>query len=299
MIKKIFILIVLLFIIGELFARYVLGLGNSILYISDKDYEYIEAPNQDIYRFHNHIFLNEYSMKSLPLNKSDRNILVFGDSVLNGGALTDFNNLATTIVEKELRKTDENIRILNISAGSWGPDNAFEYLKKYGNFNTKKIILIFSSHDAHDNITHEEVVGILPSYPEKQPCCALVDGFERYFIPKIISFFESKKEIEMFSKINKIDYNNTFNSGFQNFVSYTKKYNIELMVILHPDKKELMNNDYNSNGYEIINFLKNNNIKCILELQNVKLEYFRDAIHYNKQGQTFLSTELYSLIYKD
>ena len=89
---------------------------------------------------------------------NEKRILVFGDSVLNGGSLTDHKKLATTLLEKSLQKScDPLIRVLNISAGSWGPDNAFSYLKKHGDFNASAIVLFFSSHDAHDNMYHEKI----------------------------------------------------------------------------------------------------------------------------------------------
>lgn len=38
--------------------------------------------------------------------------------------------------------------MLNISAGSWGPDNCAAYLKHYGLFGAKAMSLLVSSHDA-------------------------------------------------------------------------------------------------------------------------------------------------------
>jgi hypothetical protein len=274
-------------------AKYILGLGATPVYIEDDTFEYIYAPDQNITRFNNVIYTNHYSMRSLPLHKNEKRILVFGDSVLNGGNLTSHDKLATTISEKYLQKQDKKIRILNISAGSWGVDNAFAYMKKYGDFNASAIILYFSSHDAHDNMTFDKVVGKLRNYPDSQPCCALWDGFYRYFLPKIEKIFLSEKS---FSKINKIDTAENFNSGWISFIQYCKQKNIPLYVILHPDRKEFENQEYNKNGKSIISLLKRFNILYKLELSNNQVKYYRDRIHYNNEGQKFLSKELIILI---
>jgi lysophospholipase L1-like esterase len=301
--KKIIVLAVVVFfcllVAGELVARYVLGLGNTPVYVSDANYEYIYKANQKVERFGKLTLTNEFSMRSLPLGKNENRVLIFGDSVLNGGALTDHEKLATTLLEKNLQKScDTPMRVLNISAGSWGPDNAFAYLKKYGDFNATAIILFFSSHDAHDNMNHEKIVDIHPSYPSKEPCCALMDGFTRYLIPKVKSLF-SKPNKEEFSKINKIDTNETFNTGWEDFVQYANQHNIKLYVVLHPDKKELETGKYDTNGQQIINFLNVNNIPYLLELGKTKQENFRDDIHYNEKGQEFLFHALVPVIEKN
>lgn len=58
--------------------------------------------------------------------------------------------------------------MLNISAGSWGPDNCAAYLKEKGTFGAEGIILVVSSHDAHDNMNWQTVVGQSVAFPDKQ-----------------------------------------------------------------------------------------------------------------------------------
>ena len=55
--------------IGEIFARYFLGLGTPPLSISDPRIEYMFKPNQDVYRFGNHFITNQYGMRSEPFTK--------------------------------------------------------------------------------------------------------------------------------------------------------------------------------------------------------------------------------------
>ena len=160
-------MIVLLFIL-EVFLRQYFGFCNTVLIREDADFEYIAQPNQDRFRFRNHIKYNSFSMRSEAVDSAAVLILGFGDSVINGGVLTDQDSLATTILSDSLTKIHRNkIQFLNVSAGSWGPDNCFAYLKKYGDFGAKSIYLFVSSHDAYDNMNFEKIVDVSESLPSK------------------------------------------------------------------------------------------------------------------------------------
>ena len=299
--KKIsFIILILCLIIGlEVWARNYLELGELATYREDAQFEYIYSPNQTVRRHGTLIQTNKYSMRSQALKQNEDRVLMFGDSVLNGGNSTDHSELATTLLENQIQQLcDKSIRVLNVSAVSWGPDNAYAYLMKYGDFNATEIILVFSSHDAYDNMSHEKIVGIHPSYPSDKPYLALTDGFSRYFIPKVKSLL-SKTQKENINKASVND-NERFNSGWKNFIRYSKSHKIKLTVVLHPTTSEIKSGVYNDNGLLIISFLKKNNIPYILELgNNTKLRYYRDEVHYNKEGQRFLSSEIFPIIKKD
>ena len=122
-------------------------------------YEYIAKPNQERFRFRNAINYNSLSMRSDEINSDAVIILGFGDSVLNGGVLTSNEDLATTLLSKYLtKKMNKPVQFLNISAGSWGPDNCFAYLLEKGDFNAKSIYLFVSSHDAYDIMNFEQII---------------------------------------------------------------------------------------------------------------------------------------------
>ncbi len=109
-------MIIALFLIAlislEIFLRKALGLGSMVLFQEDIAIEYIPAPNQHSVRFGNKVAYNEFSMRSLPIDADDRCIVLgFGDSVLNGGTLTDQDSIATTIVEKQLQRTQRKHKI--------------------------------------------------------------------------------------------------------------------------------------------------------------------------------------------
>ena len=180
---------------GELFARYYLGLGTPPLSVADPQIEYMFKPDQDVYRFHNHFVTNQYGMRSDPIpQKRDENelrIMVFGDSVLNGGNLTDNADLATTLLKNKLTElTSRKVVVGNISAGSWGPGNWLEYARKYGFFGADIVILVVSSHDYADNPTYQPLNP--NTHPIVKPFSALIEGITRY-LPRYLPHFASSK----------------------------------------------------------------------------------------------------------
>ncbi|MFN4147524.1 MAG: hypothetical protein ACK4GN_16985, partial [Runella sp.] len=185
---KLFFILAILLLIGELILRFVFGFCDAPLYIEDADFEYVLAPNQHRFRFLNVVRTNEVSMRSDPIAPQDTTVvLLVGDSVVNGGNPTDHDDLASTLLEKKLTQHYQHrVRVLNVSAGSWGPDNAFAFLKKKGFFNADLVCLVTSSHDAYDNMSHHQLVGLDPNYPNKQFAVAWVELWVRYLYPHYV-----------------------------------------------------------------------------------------------------------------
>jgi hypothetical protein len=298
-INKIFLFIIFILLVAEISCRLIWGLGNPVLFIEDKDYEYIYKPNQNVKRFGSRIFVNEYSMRSKPIKLTDSTIVILklGDSIINGGTLTDQDSLASTILENKLRKQfNYDIRILNISAGSWGPDNAFQYIKRHGNFNSKFFVLVFSSHDLYDLMHFEKVVDSNPSWPSNNPPFALYEVVERYLIPAIkIKMGLNAPPQKIKNKNGTFSYtDDTINPGWQQFIDYTKKNNIKLVVLLHPTVYETIEKKYDSYGQRLIELFDSAKVDYKLELTSgIDTSLYRDDIHYNDKGQKKMVDELY------
>ena len=175
------IVLVLSFVILEVTLRMVYGLANAPLYDESAAYEYIAKPNQDGYRFGNHYHYNSFSQRSEEPDSTKTIVLGLGDSVLFGGVMTDQDSLATSLFTSET-----GMQMLNISAGSWGPDNCAAYLKEFGLFGAKAMFLLVSSHDAHDNMNFQKVVGKHDSYPNKQYLFATGELIGRYLYPRTL-----------------------------------------------------------------------------------------------------------------
>jgi hypothetical protein len=183
--------LVLSLIAGELFARYYLGLGDPALSQADPEIEYLFKPDQDCHPLGNHVRYNHYSMRSddFPLHKTDPRelrVLVVGDSVVNGGSLTDQSKLATSLMQAKLSADLKRpVVVGNISAGSWGPPNEAAYLKRFGLFDADVLVIVLSSHDYIDVPTFEPTIDVLPGYPSHKPVSALWDGIHRYLLSRL------------------------------------------------------------------------------------------------------------------
>lgn len=270
---------------GEFILRHFMGLTQAPLYFESDKYEYMACPNQDGYRFGNHYYYNSYSQRSEEPDTTKQIILGLGDSVIFGGVQTDQDSLATTIFTKET-----GIQMLNISAGSWGPDNCAAYLREKGLFHAKAMFLLVSSHDAHDNMTFEPVVGIHPSYPKENYKLAYWELLERYILPRI--FKKKSKKLDPDQQVNAntgIDIKKDgkfFNPGFQQLKEIADSIHIPLIMYLHADAKELKNGEYNEQGKEIIKWAETNHVTLIRELEyKFTSDLYRDGIHLNEKGQ--------------
>lgn len=266
-------------VIAELFFRWY-GLHDYPTYREDPNYEYIHTSNQQRVIYRNEFFTNSFGMRSDNIDNKKRKILLIGDSVINGGNRNSNKELASSIIQEKL---GDSFQVLNISSGSWGPDNGMEFLIKHGNFDADLICLIFNSHDAGDIIDFTPVVGIDPIRPNKNDFFAFISFCKRFLIPKMTSF--KKKEAYQF--INKETH--FLNPGWDFFNDYCRKHKIPLLVYLHAEKNEVKKGMYNQEGDKIISFCNRNNIKLVQDINQLKSNYFSDGIHLNKYGQKMIA----------
>jgi hypothetical protein len=293
-IKFIFIPLFILLLGSELILRKMYGFADAILFREDKDFEYIPLPQSKI-RFNHNVIYNSFSQRNREIAPTDSVIILgFGDSVLNGGVLVDQDSLATEMLSKFLtKKYRKNYVVTNISAPSWGPDNCFAYLKKYGNFGAKQIILVVSSHDAYDNMTFKKIVGIHRNYPNLQYQLAIFELFDRYLYFRYLRNFIGKKESNKNKNknlgINKYKDGMPFNGGFEKFKEYSDSANIPLLIYLHAEIGELQNGKYNKQGQQIIKFCESNHIPLIKELDyHLPKDSYLDNIHLSEKGQHYM-----------
>ncbi|UCS93978.1 hypothetical protein KZP23_02785 [Echinicola marina] len=287
----------------ELLLRYGLGFCDTVLMQPDPEFEYIAKPNQDRNRFRKHIVYNSFSQRGAEPDSSSVKFIGFGDSVLNGGVLTDEDELGSNILSEKLTAYfKQPVQFLNVSAGSWGPDNCYAYLEKFGDFGADVFILFVSSHDAFDNMNHKPIVDKHPSFPSQQYSLAVVELLDRYLIPEIENYFSPKEKDERTESlgINKKNEESYFNIGFKQFNSYCKDKEISLIIYLHAEKSELINGEYNEQGQLIIDFASKNKLPLIKDLENgLTLEDFRDDIHINADGQKKMAEIVFSYLIKN
>ena len=189
-----FAFIVMSVVVAELVARYALGLGDPPLTVADSEIDYIFAPNQNCNRFGNRIVYNDASMRCdfnvLMGGGNLSRIFVIGDSVVNGGVLTDHKDLATTMLQEKFDQSRKIIQVCNVSAGSWGPGNYAAYLRKHkGLVGANDIVVVeVNSHDLWEDDPKKmggKMVGADNFLIARKPWCALWEGLDRYFIPRV------------------------------------------------------------------------------------------------------------------
>ena len=119
--------IAVLLVLGvtEVGLRYLLGLGDPPLMVAHPDIGYMFKSDQSVVRFGNRVAYNRFHQRSapatpLPAPKTLR-VLMVGDSVLNGGALTDQEETISEQYRKLLQsRCSCPVEVLAASAGSWG-----------------------------------------------------------------------------------------------------------------------------------------------------------------------------------
>ena len=265
-------------------ALRLVGFGQIPTYYVSLDYEYAMNPNQDLKRFGNRIFINSLGMRSEELRPDAVKILKFGDSVLNGGVASDQSELTSFLLEADLnsnRLLSKDYQVLNVSAGSWGPDNAYAWMEKHGDFNAKAIVLLFSSHDWQDQMSYVNVVGNIPFYPDKNPTLAIIDALYWTYTRIFDTVDWNNLGVVKGGVANDYDHN----IGWDNFLAYADEKDIPLLVYHHADKEECENKKFNPMGQELESFLKEHGVHVISGLNaTLELSDYRDEIHPNAKG---------------
>lgn len=102
------------------------------------------------------------------------------------------------------------------------------------------MFLLVSSHDAHDNMDFQPVVGVHPSYPDKQYWCAWAEFIDRYVWPRTLGkFFADNKaddpDAAVLKSIDGTDINKggkVFNPGFDLLKQMADSEGIPLYIYL-------------------------------------------------------------------
>ena len=295
-----------IFIFGffvEIIAKYVVGLGNPPISMEHKTIEYEFAPNQDLRRFHKKIKINSMGMRSNEFSQDSnkKRIIVYGDSVIWGGSLTDQKNLSTEILKRILKKNNYNFDVGNVSAGSWGPGNWLAHINERGIYGADIVILVISSHDWIDNPTYQSIKNNV-NLPTKKPNFATEELITRYIIPKIKKTFQSRKKTKS-KQINIADRRGL--DDLAEFISIVREKNAEIVVVQFWDRDEFNNGKPKEGNLQIKKVLKVNKVKNIDSIDRFKKcskdsqNLFVDNMHpFTKLGQKCLGYVLYEAFKK-
>ena len=211
----------------------------------------------------------------------------------------DQDSLATTLFTKET-----GMQMLNISCGSWGPDNSVAYLKEKGTFGAKAILLVCSSHDAFDSMSFAPVVGVMPNYPTEQYSFAIWEAIDRYLIPYLNKMTHNRKYADPDAVVEKlaadrqvVQKSKHFVKGFDALKHIADSLSIPMCVYLHAERGELEQRRYNDMGQQILLWADTSNVRLIDGIkEGERLDMYHDAIHLNNRGQRHLADVLQRVV---
>lgn len=172
-------------LVAEGVCRFGLGLGTPPLYQADPELEYRFRPNQELRRFGHRIAINQYGLRGTPLTPTPApgvaRLLVFGDSVVWGGAQLDQRQIAISLLPALVRSA-KPLEVAAVATPSWGPANWLAFVRRYQLLGAQRVLLVISSHDAIDWPSFEPL-DAQPDKPTRTPLLALEEALFRYAMP--------------------------------------------------------------------------------------------------------------------
>lgn len=175
-------------LVTEAGLRVILGVGDPILITPDSACAYITKPDQKVYRFFVHTYINHYGMRSddVPPTRPAGvvRLLFVGDSLTYGTTHVDQSQLFTQIVGRGLPAIVHHpVEVLNASASAWAPDNEWEWLRSRGIFQSNFVMLVLNDGDLTQPRATIAQVG--DDLPQTRPDFAIEELYTRFIRPRI------------------------------------------------------------------------------------------------------------------
>ncbi|WP_120797552.1 SGNH/GDSL hydrolase family protein [Thiocapsa rosea] len=234
-------------------------------------------------------------------------VMVFGDSVLNGGNLTDHGKLATTLVADRLAAAKGRpVAVGNISAGSWGPGNWLAYAREFGFFDADVVLLLISSHDIGDNPTFAPLDP--NTHPQKQPLSALAEGIGRYLPRYLPAWASGPTKVAVVDPMAQPIVTNDDQAVAQGgedlrtFLDLARSQVPRVLVVQFPDHTEFGAGGLQP-GYELVKSIaQESGVEVISVFPEMKAALdrganpYRDNIHINDLGQAILADAFFDAL---
>jgi len=285
-----------LFAATEVGFRVFLGLGSPPLSYADPDYGYAFKPNQNLRRFGHRVFYNEEGFRSEPLPAvkppGELRVLCIGDSVTNGGVLTDQSQTYPYLLEAELRRAGLQARALNASAGSWGVENELAWLKKRGLFSSDVVVLQIGTHDLAQRKSTGDKVGRDVSLPDHKPLLALQELVDRYAGPRLANWLESPRPAPAPTEED----HRACMQVIGQMIEVVRSRSAKPVILLTPDREELdrPNRSERWRG-DLIELTHRERAPLVDMLEVLRREpdrglgAFRDDVHPNERGNLLMA----------
>ncbi len=167
---------------AETVARYY-GLHRPLLY-EKTSYGYRVQPDQHLHRFGNTVSYNSFGLRSEPADAEPKpgvlRVLCMGDSITNGGTLTDQLQTYPYLLQDLLRRRVAAAEVLNASSGGWALQNEEGWLRENGTFGSRIVVLEVGTHDLFQAMAPASLVDGNPAFPSRAPYLGLWELMTRY-----------------------------------------------------------------------------------------------------------------------
>jgi hypothetical protein len=285
----------------ETTCRLGFDLGDPPLEIFDPACGYRFKPTQTVSRFGNRVSYDANSVRGgcddLP-SRMTWKTLVVGDSVLNGGSLTDDRDTATAVLNGLSYECDGRfLQFMNLSAGSWAPPQQLGYLKAYGTLGADAIVLVLSSHDALGPAKGSKV-----PFPSEKPWTATEEVVLRYFLGQrrhLFSATASGWEAAAAQVPSEIaasqDPTATSSWCLKQIAVLCRQRHLPLAVVFWPTRTESRNHSWDKNAgvlFDTLDAEKVPRIELIERIRatpNFETVVYRDDIHPTVTGQRLVA----------
>lgn len=290
---------------AEWASRSWLGLGTPPLYEADQAFEYRLRPNQDVMRFGNRIQVNRWGLRSPDFEErktipGELRVMVFGDSVINGGSQIDQSQLSTTLLQAQLQsRLNRPVTVGNVSVGSWGPGNWRAYAERFGFFDADVVVLVVGSGDHSDNPVFAPLTA---NQPSAAPTLAMQEAVQRYlprYLPAPLrDALMAPMETTTATKPGPEDSVRGL-ADLERFLRMAQGEGRAVLVVHHPDREELTSGEYLDGHAQIRKLVLGLSLPFI-ELKDVYtaagLGIYRDNIHHSVQGQAVMASALFNAV---
>lgn len=292
---------VALLVATEVFCRLVLGLGTPPLYETHPGYEYRLQPHQDVKRFGNHIVVNRWGMRSVDFEATKTHaqewrLMVYGDSVVNGGSQIDQSKLSTSLLQTALSDhLKRPVVVGNVSAGSWGPGNWLAYAKEHGFMQADAVVLVLGSGDHADNPVFAPLDA---NHPGERPVLAIQEALSRYlpqYLPKVWPFAPSSHATDAPDSGPSEAESARGLQDLEAFLNLARQDGRVVAVVHHPDRQETLSGGY-IDGYrqirELVLRMGLPFVDLMPTFQKTGSALYRDGIHHTPLGQKAMADAL-------
>lgn len=283
---------------SELGLRWLFGFGKPPLYVADDVTGYRLAPQQQTRRFGNRITINQFSLRGEEITPQPDSqtfrLLLLGDSIANGGWWTDDSQTISAQLERSLAGIAPQVQVLNASANSWGPRNEWGFVRKFGTFGSSMVVLLLNTDDLFSRKPTSVVVGRDRNYPQRRPPLAWVEVISRFLPPPEIPELEDIKAQEGDIVASNL-------TAIAELHEFLQRQEIGLFVALTPLKRELGepgSRDYELKARERLWALLGDrkiphlDVLPLLNQFDDPTTLYRDSIHFNQAGNTWISEQL-------